>query len=384
MHTLTRLTLGIILALNLLSSLAFAPLAQEEGVQVRITQVDTSQFPRVTFFVSVTDAQGNPYPVDPSRLVIMENGQPIALDQIEGFGEVEALTTMLVMDVSGSMNPGGKLDSAKAAAHQFVERMRPQDQTGLIAFNTQVYTVQSLTSDQAALHSAIDSLQAEDDTAMFNALMAALDALGSVEGRKAIIVLTDGLDNSSQWAAPDVVARVQSEGASISTVGLGTPGGDRMSGIDEPGLQDLAAQAGGQYGYAEDGESLTRLYEQYSLALQSEYQLSYISPAALRDGVNRSLSVSLAPAGAVSEGNNVAAEGPAAEGRYNPGGLVPEVEQPAAWPQFAAIVGVLTLLVALPLIVGGLRQEGASNPKAGGADPRRKPPGKRPRIKLKD
>ncbi|MBX3045893.1 MAG: VWA domain-containing protein [Anaerolineales bacterium] len=386
MHTLTRLTLGIILALNLLSGLAFAPLAQEEGVQVRITQVDTSQFPRVTFFVSVTDAQGNPYPVDPSRLVIMENGQPIALDQIEGFGGVEALTTMLVMDVSGSMNPGGKLDSAKAAAHQFVERMRSQDQTGLIAFNTQVYTVQSLTSDQAALHSAIDSLQAEDDTAMFNALMAALDALEGVEGRKAIIVLTDGLDNSSQWAAPDVVARVQSEGASISTVGLGTPGGDRMSGIDQPGLQDLAGQAGGQYGYAEDEESLTQLYTQYSRALQSEYQLSYISPAALRDGVNRSLSVSLAPAGAVSEGSSPEAEGPAAEGRYNPGGLVPEVEQPAAWPQFAAIVGVLALLVALPLIVGGLRQDGATNPKAkaAGPDPRRKPPGKRPRIKLKD
>lgn len=380
MQTLTRLTLGIILALNLLSGLAFAPLAQEEGVQVRITQVDTSQFPRVTFFVSVTDANGNPYPVDPSRFVIMENGQPIALDQIEGFGEVEALTTMLVMDVSGSMNPDGKLDSAKAAAHQFVERMRPQDQTGLISFNTQVHTVQGLTSDQAALHSAIDSLQGDDDTAMFNALMTALDELEGVQGRKAIIVLTDGLDNSSQWNAPDVVARVQDEGASISTVGLGTPGGGRMSGIDEPGLQDLASQAGGQYGYAEDEESLTRLYAAYSYALQSEYQLSYISPATLRDGVNRSLSVSL---GADAVG---AANGESSEARYNPGGLVPEVEQPAAWPLFAAIVGGLALLVALPLIVGGMRQgASASNPKAGGrAQPRRKPFGKRPRIKLKD
>ncbi|UYN91710.1 MAG: VWA domain-containing protein [Anaerolineales bacterium] len=378
MHKLTRLTLGLILALNLLSGLAFAPLAQEEGLQVRITQVDTSQFPRVTFFVSVTDADGNPYPVNPSRFVIMENGQPIALDQIQGVGEVEALTTMLVMDVSGSMNPDGKLDSAKAAAHQFVERMRPQDQSGLISFNTQVRVVQGLTSDQAALHSAIDSLQGDDDTAMFNALMTALDELEGVQGRKAIIVLTDGLDNSSQWAAPDVVARVQSEGASISTVGLGTPGGDRMSGIDEPGLQDLAAQSGGQYGYAEDEDSLTRLYESYSYALQSEYQLSYISPSALRDGVNRSLSVALAPA---SGGEPVAESGE----RYNPGGLVPEVEQPAAWPQFAAIVGVLALLVAVPLILGAVRQgQGAANPKAGAGKPRRKPFGKRPRIKLKD
>ncbi|HRN51225.1 MAG TPA: VWA domain-containing protein [Anaerolineales bacterium] len=383
MHTLTRFVLSVLIALSLLSGLAFAPPAQEEGVQVRVTQVDTSQFPRVSFFVSVTDADGNPYPVDPSRLQIMENGQPIALDQIEGFGEVEALTTFLVMDVSGSMNPGGKLDAAKAAAHQFVERMRAQDQTGLIAFNTQVHTVQGLTSDQGSLHAAIDSLQGNDDTAMYNALMAALDGLEGVSGRKAIIVLTDGLDNSSQYAAPEVLARLGEVGASISTVGLGMPGGDRMSGIDEPGLQDLAAQAGGQYGYAEDEASLTSLYQQYSYALQSEYQLSYISPASLRDGVNRSLSVALAPAGAVSEGNGQTSEAQSSFARYNPGGLVPEVAQPAAWPQFAAIVGVLVLLVALPMLANALRSGSAQHVGAG-ASSRRAPTKKRPRIKLKD
>lgn len=383
MHTRSRFVINLIVVLSLLSGLAFAPLhlQQEDGLQLQVTQVDTSQFPRVTFFVSVTDAQGNPYAVDPSRLVIMEDGQPIALDQIEGFGEVEALTTMLVMDVSGSMNPGGKLDSAKAAAHQFVERMRPSDQTGLIAFNTQVQTVQDLTSEQGALHTAIDSLQGSDDTAMYNALIHALDALQGVGGRKAIIVLTDGLDNSSQWSQADVLERVQAQGASISTVGLGTPGGDRMSGIDQPGLQDLAAQAGGQYGYAEDEASLTQLYQQYSYALQSEYQLSYISPASLRDGVNRSLSVALAPVGAVAEGN-----GPASTGRYNPGGLVPEVAQAAAWPQFAALVGVLALLVVFPMLFGAMQtRRGGAKGSAG--KPTRfgaKLGKKRPRIKLKD
>jgi VWFA-related protein len=373
MHTLSRFTLSILIALSLLSGLAFAPLAQE-GLQVRITQVDTSQFPRVTLFVAVTDAQGNPAPVDPGRLQIMEDGQPIAVDRIEGVGEVEALATYLVMDVSGSMNPDGKLDAAKAAAHQFVERMRAQDQTGLIAFNTQVHTVQDLTADQGALHTAIDSLQGDDDTAMYNALMHALDGLDGVSGRKAIIVLTDGLDNSSQYSAPAVLERLNTVGASISTVGLGTPGGDRMTGIDEPGLQQLAEQAGGQYGYAEDAESLAALYARFSAGLQSEYQLSYISPASLRDGVNRSLSVSLAPAGAVAEGN-----GQSSFARYNPGGLVPEVAQPAAWPQFAAIVAGLVLLVALPMLVSALRPAGA------GPRPKRATLGrKRPRIKLKD
>lgn len=379
MKTITRVALATITILNLLAGLAFSR-QQQSDLNVRITQIDTSDFPRVTFFVSVTDADGNPFPVDASRLVIMENGQQIPFDQIEGIGDVGPLTTMLVMDVSDSMNAAGKLDSAKAAAHQFVDRMREQDQSGLITFNTRVETAQAITSDPAALHAAIDSLQASNQTAMYDALMTAIDQLEGVEGRKAIIVLTDGLDNSSQSGAGSVIERVGPEGFSISTIGLGVPADvlDEMTGIDEEGLQDLASRAGGVYGYANDEESLTRLFETYAVALQSEYQITYTSPATLRDGVNRSLSVALAPAG----GGEPVADG---GGRYNPGGLVPEVENPAPWPLFAAVVGVLALLVALPLIIGAVRANAPASAggRARGGGKSRVKMKERPRIKLK-
>jgi VWFA-related protein len=350
-----RLITTFLILLSVLPTAAFAPVAQA-AENVRITQIDTTQFPQVTFYVSVTDANGNPLAVDPSRFVISENGQQIPLDQIAGVGDVGPLATMLVMDVSGSMGVVGKLDSAKAAAHEFVARMRPSDQFGLISFNTETQIDQPLTSDADAMNAAIEGLVADGDTAMYDALVVAIDQLEEVEGRKAIIVLTDGLDNSSSANANQVAQSIGPAGFSISAVGLGVPANatDNMEGIDEPGLRNLAKRAGGVYGYAEDQQALTRLYESYAVSMQSEYAISYTSPAVLRDGVNRSLNVTLAPVGG---GAAPAGE----ETRYNPGGLVPEVAEPASWTLFAAVVLGLAALVLIPMFLPALNLGSATD-----------------------
>ena len=128
------LALQMLAVAGLMAGSALAPMLQDQE-NIRITQIDTTEFPRVTFYVSITDANGKPLPVDASRLIIMENGQEIPLDQIEGIGDVGPLTTLLVMDVSDSMNSADKLDSAKAAAHEFINRMRSEDQAALISFD---------------------------------------------------------------------------------------------------------------------------------------------------------------------------------------------------------------------------------------------------------
>jgi hypothetical protein len=223
-----------------------------------------------------------------------------------------------------------------------------------------------ITSDQLAVREAIDSMVADGETAMYDALLRAVDELEAQEGRKAIIVLTDGMDNSSSAHLDDVIDRIGPAGLSISAVGLGEPGDfvDELRGIDEEGLVELADQAGGVYGYAEDQEALTRLYQTYAIAMQSEYAITYTSPSALRDGVNRALSVELSGRGG---GATVAGQSE----DYNPGGLVPEVAQPAAWPLFAAVLAGLAILLLLPTVIGGLS----------GAIGRRGP---KSRVRLKD
>jgi len=322
----------------------------------------------------VIDEDGQPVGVNPSRLVIEENGAPIPLDQIQGVGEVGPLTTMLVMDVSGSMHVDGKLEAAKAAATAYVDQMRPGDQVGLMTFSTEIKYVQAVTTDRREMVNAINALIGIGDTAMYDALIQAVDILESMDGRKAIIALTDGLDNQSAAVPEDVLQRIGPSGLSISTIGLGDPehGPGAVTALDEEALMYLAENAGGLYGYANDEASLSNLYQNYAIGLQSEYVLTYTSPSALRDGVNRALSVSLSdPSGTGGAyGERVV---------YNPGGLVPEVSEPASWPLFFSLLAGLVVLLLLPWAVN--RVVALSQGSGGGG---RRLGKKRSRIKLKD
>jgi VWFA-related protein len=352
------------------------PRQDEQGEEViRITQVDTSEFPQVTLYVSITDAAGNPIGVSPSNIVIEENGVPIPVDQIQGAGEVGPLTTLLVMDVSGSMHADGKLEAAKAAAHSFIDQMRFDDQFGLLTFSTEIKYVQPITSDRQEIKEAIDGLIGVGDTAMYDALTQAVDIFETVDGRKAIIALTDGLDNRSVSTPEEVISRIGPAGLSISTVGLGDPthGSGATSALDEEALVYLAENAGGLYGYANDEESLRNLYQSYAVGLKSEYVLTYTSPSQLRDGVNRALTVSLAdrPSALFStaEGQTV----------YNPGGLVPEVAEPASWSLFFSLLGGLLVLLLIPGFVNRIISVTSGSGRGG-----RRIGKKKPRIKLLD
>jgi Ca-activated chloride channel family protein len=313
--------------------------AQDSGAHIRITQVDSSKFPQVTLYISVTDASGEPLAVDPGRIRISENGVRMTPDQVSGSGDIGPLTTLLVMDVSGSMNNAGKLSAAKAAALAYVDLMRPGDQAGLLTFNTKVTDVQPITTDHAALTRAINGLKAENDTAMFDALIKAENILQDVSGRKAIIVLTDGLDNQSKTTAKQVTKAIGTSGLSISTIGLGNPdNAGPYFGLDETVLKSLAEKAGGLYSYADNPAGLTNLYELYGREMQSEYLFTYTSPSTLRDGLERALTVSLGKAASTKI-------------NYNPGGVLPEVASPASWAVFVLLMAVLMLLLLVPGVI---------------------------------
>jgi len=332
-HLWAGLTLASILTAG------WAPLQpQAEDLTVRVTQVDRSRFPQVTVYVSATDAAGAAVPFSADEVRIEENGVAVELSAVEGISAVGPLSTLLVVDVSGSMDVAGKLDAAKAAARAYVDQMRPGDQAGLVAFDVEVDYVQPLTGDRQTLRRAIDGLTARRDTAMYDALIRATEILRPASGRKAVIVLTDGMDNSSRATLDDVLAGIGPAGLSISTIGLGNVQkvGVSFEGLDEPALMELAQGAGGEYGSAGESSVLVDIYERFGRTLQSEYAITYLSPSNLRDGVNRTIRVTLTGAASGAE-------------VYNPGGVVPEVPQEAATTIF--LVG-LTALLGLLILPG--------------------------------
>ncbi len=360
---------------SLLTLTGFSPNHQTEEAHIRITQIDTSDFPKVTVYVTVTDENGEAVGVDPSRIKLMENESEIPLDQIEGVGQIDPITTLLVMDISGSMLYAGKLDAAKSAAKEFVNQLRPNDRIGLLAFHTEIFYVQPITTDRNLIFSAIDGLKGDQDTVMYDALLEANSILSDVKGRKAIVAITDGIDTLSQSTPEDVLGQIGPAGLSISTIGLGDPDQDlaEYSAIDEEALMYLAENAGGVYSYANDQDSLSEIYQSYAVAFKSEYQLTYTSPSNLRDGVNRALSVRLA------DSTMTSTEMDEESIVYNPGGLVPEVSEPVPMLFFGAIMAGLIVLLLIPAGINLLSKP--AEKKAAKAKPAAR---KKPRITLKD
>jgi hypothetical protein len=159
------------------------------------------------------------------------------------------------------------------------------------------------------------------------------------------------MDNASATNADNVVSSIGPSGLTISTIGFGNSalGTSQYAGLDEPRLRSIADRTGGLYAAANDAEALKRIFERYARTLQNEYAISFTSLTRLRDGVNRSLSVSLvAPSGAPIN----------AQSKYNPGGVVPEIPRiPTGLPIFPIALAGLILLLLAPTIIaraGGL------------------------------
>lgn len=344
---------GLLMAFTPMTS----PVQQNNDLTINITQVDNSKFPEVTVYVSVVNSKGEPVAVNPNALIIQENGKTIPASSLDGAGEVGPLTTLLVMDISGSMNKGGKLDAAKSVAREYVQQMRDGDMAGIVLFNTSVRTLQVLKSGKADLLTAINEISAGGDTAMYDALVSSVEMLNSVSGRKAILVYTDGLDNRSSASLETVISKIGTGGLTISTVGFGDVTKDLGSqeSLDEASLKRLAMESGGRYGFAANRDELSALYASYGHTMRSEYALTYQSPYGLRNGINRSLTVTLDPAysgGALS----------GASATYNPGGLIPEVPVSGSWSIFFIFLIVMGLLAAGPMLLP-LAQERIQKPK---------------------
>lgn len=320
----------IALALSLVVVLT----AHAQGPLITITQIDQSRFPQVDVYISVTDAGGNPVRnVPASAFRLEENGKEMALTAATRSGEQGPVSTVLIIDRSGSMHFGGKMAGAKQAATTFVNLMRPGDRTALIQFDTDVETLQPMTEDKRALLAAIQKIVPRGNTALYDALNQAARHFETAQGRKAVIVVTDGMDNASKVNRETILKQAGEGGFPIYTIGLGAKGAGYGSqeGIDESVLRELANASYGEYFYTPDASQLSGFYQQLSLRIQNEYRLTYVSPNALRDGLRHAIVVT-APGAAP------------AHAAFNPGGVIPEVE-PQWWSW-------LLFFVALVLLIG--------------------------------
>lgn len=278
-----------------LSLLLAAPAWAAGPVQIRITAIDPGDYPNVRVVASITDAAGKP--IDGLRatdVLISEDGRPQRA-ALERMGETQPLVLVLVLDVSGSMS-GKPLADAKAALNVLVGSLAAGDRAAFVTFNSSVSVDQPLTTDKRALTAAIGRATANGNTAIFDAESSALDVLADAapRARRAIVLLTDGEDNSSRIPLATINERMHAQTFPLYVVGLGTS-------LNNATLQSLAnAGTGGGLYIAPTSAQLAGIYAGLAQEIRVQYAMSYRSDATRApEGSSVTTTVQVVQAGAV-------------------------------------------------------------------------------------
>jgi VWFA-related protein len=238
-------------------------------------QIDASSLPTIKSYVTVTDNNGNPIGgLTSSNFTVTENSTtrtPITVTTAGGTGS--AISVALVIDKSGSMS-GTPLSDAQTAATTFVNNMQTNDQGAVISFDDIVTVVKGYTTDKTALKTAISGIVSGNYTAIYDAVYQAVDLTRLQSGRKAIILMTDGDDNSSTHTITATVNYAVQYSIPVYTIGLGITSGSS----GETTLQQIATQTGGKYYLAPTSSQLTSIYQSISQQLNNQYMITYTSP----------------------------------------------------------------------------------------------------------
>ena len=239
--------------------------------------VDTLGY-TVDVFLSALDPDGTPMnELNPGNFRLWEDSKEQILTNAVAV-ENESMSLVLLMDMSGSMLGQNLIDSRNAAS-RFLERLGRNDRSAVMTFNEMPTVMQNFTSDHMASAEAALQAKAENGrgTCLYDSIYAAMEMiLTEPEGRRAVVVFTDGKDElangqiCSTKLVDDVLKFSEENRIPIYTMGLGTK-------IDERDLKRIGESSGGSFIKAPSGaamdDAFSKLYDQ----LNNEYKLTYIS-----------------------------------------------------------------------------------------------------------
>jgi tight adherence protein C len=278
-----KLTTYLALLLFLLCAFCFVPSGiagaqtpPDARARLIVNRLEVEAWPDMAVNLTLVGPDGKAIPgVDASQFQVREQGRPQPVQRLElGASKEVPVAFVLAMDVSGSMNASDKLGQAKNAADTFLGSLRPEDSAALLAFSDRVQEIVPLTGDKGALQAGVNTLQAGGNTAIYDALYASAEVLNKAPAgkRRVIILLTDGTDTSSRYAAPVAADVARNAGAVVYTIGLGPDPNDAI-------LKSLGESGGGKYFKAPSVADLNAIYKAISIELNSQLVVKYHSNA---------------------------------------------------------------------------------------------------------
>jgi Ca-activated chloride channel family protein len=206
--------------------------------------------------------------------------------------DVQPISVVVMLDTSASMT--AKLNLLMAGAEQFLIRLLPGDQGRVGAFNDKIELSPEFTGDRDRLVAELGELDFGNPTRLYDAIDASLDALAGIEGRRVVLVFTDGDDTGSDADDDDVLERAIAEEVMIYAIGLRAEffnGARMVTSRPDRGLRKFAQETGGGYFELSRDDELGSTFTRVAQELHSQYVIGF-TPAAL-DGELHALDVQL-------------------------------------------------------------------------------------------
>jgi VWFA-related protein len=236
---------------------------------------------------TATDEAGQYLDLTAADLEVVENG---VVQRLELFQEaVEPVSIVLVLDASGSMKK--KEADVISSAREFINALRPQDKLAVELFADHPVFTHDLTDNRAAALAALDLYRANGGTALYDSLSEALQHLKQAQGRRVVVVMTDGRDENNPGNGPgsvrqldDVAALIQQTGAVMFGIGLGVN-------VDQEPLKKIAEWSGGRVFFPADVSELPAQYRRVVDDLRRRYVVGYTSSQIQHDGAWREVEI---------------------------------------------------------------------------------------------
>ncbi|MFM8532196.1 MAG: VWA domain-containing protein [Acidimicrobiia bacterium] len=240
----------------------------------------------VPVYATVIDASGRLVPdLEQSDFTLLDNGKPA--EMILFSNESQPFTAVVMLDTSASMTANLKL--LNRAAEQFLLRLLPVDRAQVGAFNDKIQLSGEFTNNRDALIGALNDLYFGNPTRLNDAIGASLDALKEVDGRRVVLVFTDGEDTSSRTGFKTVLERARDEETMVYSIGLESEYFNGLRVVRSRPSRDLrkiSDETGGGYFELSKTADLAPTFTRVAQELRSQYLIGF-APAQLDGKVHK-------------------------------------------------------------------------------------------------
>lgn len=227
----------------------------------------------VELYTTVVDRRGRPVEeVAREDLSVLEDGQPQEIRRFERVRDLPIYAGVMI-DTSGSME--GRISDAVGGALDFFDSvLKPRDRAAVITFADRPNLAVRFTNDRSRLQASLAGLSAGGNTALYDSIIYALYYFGGIQGKRAIVLLSDGRDEGSRYAYGDALEYARRSGVAFYTVGIHLTTKDADV---RQKLEKLADETGGRAFFVDSSGQLKNVYKEVEEELRSQFLIAYQS-----------------------------------------------------------------------------------------------------------